>query len=185
MGISRFFRRRVDAEPVRGLYETIVKQARDPGFYRDWGVPDSLDGRFELISLHAFLVMNRLQQDGAPGAERSQQLYDLMFADMDQSLREMGAGDLGVGKRVKRMAEGFGGRIQAYDAGLEADPGVLEEALARNLYGTLDGPPAAAALAAVADYARREAAALKAQDSAHLMAGQVSFGAVPVPAEMR
>ena len=85
-----------------------MAQARQPGFYRDCGVPDSVDGRFELIALHTFLVLHRLKADATDTEALGQALFDVMFQDMDQSLRELGAGDLGVGPRVKRMAQGQG-----------------------------------------------------------------------------
>ena len=121
------------------LYSAAVDQARKPGFYQGLGVPDSLDGRFELICLHVFLVLNRVKGAGEEARGISRELYDIFFADMDHCLREMGAGDLGVGHKVQRMAEGFFGRLQAYDAACEAEGDEdLSEVLRRNLYGTLD-----------------------------------------------
>ncbi|WP_374466727.1 ubiquinol-cytochrome C chaperone family protein, partial [Ferrovibrio sp.] len=91
------------------LYRAIVAQSRQAGFYREHGVPDSLDGRFDMIVLHSFLVMRRLRRIGAAAEPLSQQLFDLMFADMDSNLREIGVGDLSVGKKVKAMAQAFYG----------------------------------------------------------------------------
>ena len=143
MVLRDLFKRSYDSGPTRQLYKIVVAQARNPGFYRDCAVPDTLDGRFEMIALHLFLVLHRLKGGDPATAAAAQDLHDLFFADMDQSLREMGAGDLGVGKRVKQMAKGFYGRIAAYEAGLEGDGDALEQALRRNLYGTTD-PPAPA-----------------------------------------
>src|SRR5512135_2803202 len=109
-----------EAEATR-LYDAIVSQARRPEFYEGGGVPDSIDGRFELIVLHAYLVLRRLRAAGGAGEPLAQALVDVLFADLDASLREMGAGDLGVGKRVKRMATAFYGRIGAYEASENKD----------------------------------------------------------------
>ncbi len=99
MVLGVLFKRDPQEARARALYEGVVAQARQPGFYRDCGVPDSVDGRFELIALHAFLVLHRLKADPTDTAALGQALFDVMFQDMDQSLRELGAGDLGVGPR--------------------------------------------------------------------------------------
>lgn len=169
--------------PAVALYRQIVTQARQPVFYRDHAVPDTLDGRFDMIVLHAFLVMRRLKQIAGPEAQKvSQDLFDLLFADMDSNLREIGVGDLGVGKRVKKMAQAFYGRVEAYEAGLGAiDPVVLEQALARNLYGTLQGEGRtpgevpAVALTALAAYLREADAVLMAQPDGAIVAGSLEF----------
>ncbi len=168
-------------DPVReaaGLaYRRVVEQARQPGFFIECGVPDTLDGRFELICLHAFLYLHRLKRERPQAAPLGQRFFDAMFADFDRSLREMGTGDLSVGREVKRMAEAFYGRVAAYERGLAADDAVLEPALARNLFGT--AAPTQARLAAMAGYVRREAARLNRQGAAELLAGRVSFGHPP------
>lgn len=115
MILSRLFRSGAPSRAI-GLYRAIVIQARQTVFYSVHGVPDSVDGRYEMIALHVFLVLQQLKASGEGGL--AQDLFDTMFADMDQSLREMGAGDLGVGRRVRAMAEGLYGRIAAYEAGL-------------------------------------------------------------------
>ncbi|MBI1985372.1 MAG: ubiquinol-cytochrome C chaperone family protein [Rhodospirillales bacterium] len=163
--------------PARGLYLSLVAQARQPGFYLQCGVPDTVDGRFDMILLHAFLVLRRLKRDHSRTADLAQALFDLMFADMDRNLREMGVGDLAVGRRVKAMAAAFYGRIAAYEAGLDAGDATLAEALKRNLYRKAN--PDAAAIDAVAAYLRREALALDGQPLAGLMAGAVTFGPPP------
>ena len=161
-------------------YRRVVEQARQPGFFVDGGVPDTIDGRFELICLHAFLYLHRLAREQPQSARLGQRFFDLMFADFDRSLREMGTGDLSVGREVKRMAQAFYGRIAAYEEGLAADDAILQPALARNLFGT--APQSAAQLAAMADYMRREAAQLGRQDAAALLAGDVIFGHPSAPA---
>jgi len=158
-------------------YRRIVEQARQPDFFIECGVPDTLDGRFELICLHAFLYLHRLKRERPQAALLGQRFFDEMFGDFDRSLREMGTGDLSVGREVKRMAEAFYGRVAAYETGLAADDAVLEPALARNLFGTAPATPAR--LATMAGYMRREAARLDRQDAAELLAGQLSFGHPP------
>jgi cytochrome b pre-mRNA-processing protein 3 len=170
--MRRLFGRSPEASTAAAAYAAVILQARSPAFFAQQGVPDTLDGRFEMIALHVFLVLHRLKAE--PAAQRfGQALYDAMFADMDRSLREMGTGDLSVGKQVKRMATALAGRIAAYQAGLagEAD---LSDAVRRNLYGTV-AAPAPGAPGAMADYLRRQAAALSAQPAARIAAGEVRF----------
>ncbi len=175
--LNRFFKDKSRDAAVRSVYERIVQQARKPEFYRDCGVPDTLDGRFDMIALHAFLVLHRLKQDCETASDFAQALFDLLFLDMDSSLRELGAGDLGVGRRVKTMAKGFYGRIAAYQAGLDEGHDAMVAALRRNLYGTVE--PRDPELRAMARYVADEAARLAAQDCGRLMAGELDFGAPP------
>jgi cytochrome b pre-mRNA-processing protein 3 len=161
-------------------YRRVVEHSRRPEFFTDAGVPDTVDGRFELICLHAFLYLHRLKREHPQAAPLGQRFFDAMFADFDRSLREMGTGDLSVGREVRRMAQAFYGRIAAYEEGLRADAAVLPAALARNLFGT--APASAAQLAALADYLRREAVRLGRQDPAELLAGKVMFGDPPAAA---
>lgn len=159
------------------LYATLIGQARRPEFYRDNEVPDSLDGRFDLVALHVFLVLQRLKAEGGQARELGQALFDVFVADMDQSLREMGVGDLGVGRRVKAMAQGLYGRMAAYEASLASESD-LAGALRRNLYGTVH--PGAGAVARMAAYVRREAESLADLPFAALAAGRLDFGPPPV-----
>ncbi len=181
MVLSKFFNRDPREARARALYEGVVAQARQPGFYRDCGVPDSVDGRFELIALHAFLVLHRLKADPTDTEALGQALFDLMFQDMDQSLRELGAGDLGVGPRVKRMAQGLYGRIAAYEAGLSGPAAVLEAALRRNLFGTVTPEPAQ--VGAMAAYLRGAAEALTQWEPAKIEAAGPEFGVPPGAAD--
>ena len=162
-------------------YRRIVEQAREPGFFLDDGVPDTIDGRFELICLHAFLYLHRLKREQPRSARYARRLVATMLADFDRSLREIGTGDLSVGREVKRMAEAFYGRFAAYEEGLAADDSVLRPALARNLFGTATPDPAQ--VTAMAEYVRRQAAELGRQSGTALLAGDVAFGDPPVPAE--
>jgi len=169
-------KRREDRDAAAVLYGHAVAQARLPIFYTCLGVPDSLDGRFDLVALHVFLLLQRLRQEGAGAETLAQGLFDVMFADMDQSLRELGVGDLGVGRRVKAMAQALYGRIAAYEEGLGGNDQVLAAALARNLFGTVTARRQD--LAAFCAYLRREAASLARQPLADLRRGRVAFGAL-------
>jgi len=160
--------------PAAELYAAIVAQARSPVFFRDLEVPDSIDGRFETLALHAFLVLERLKAGGDTSADLAQALFDTFFEDMDRSLREMGVTDLGVGRRVKAMAQGFYGRIRAYERGLAGTPEELAEALRRNLWGTVPGV-SAAHVTTLVGYLRRQREALAEQPWVTLSAGRVSF----------
>ncbi len=158
------------------LYDGIVAQARQPVFYLKADVPDTVDGRYEMVSLHAFLVMRRLKKEGEEGQELSQAVFDRMFVDMDHCLREIGVGDLSVGKRIKAMAQVFYGRIVAYETALEGSgEETLEQALARNHYGTLETSPSESVLKELADYIRRADAHLTGLSYEGLKKGQVSF----------
>src|SRR5258708_7132357 len=148
------FKRDPVGEAAALAYRRVVEQARQPGFFVDAGVPDTLDGRFELICLHAFLYLHRLKREQPRAAPVGQRFFDTMFADFDRSLREMGTGDLSVGREVKRMAEAFYGRVAAYERGLAGGDSALRPALARNLFGTMR--PNRALLEAMAGYVRRE-----------------------------
>jgi cytochrome b pre-mRNA-processing protein 3 len=164
-------------------YCRVVEQARQPGFFIAGGVPDTLDGRFELICLHAFLVLHRLKREQPQAAALGQCFFDTMFGDFDRSLREMGTGDLSVGREVKRMAEAFYGRVAAYERGLAGDDAMLRQALARNLFGTAPASPTC--LDAMSEYVRGAAARLSRQGAVELLAGRVAFGDPPPPAAPR
>jgi cytochrome b pre-mRNA-processing protein 3 len=176
MPFTRLFRRPSAAPlPAEALYLALVRQARRPVFYAELGVPDTLDGRFDAIVLHVALVLLRLKAEGQAGTALGQALFDVLFADMDRSLREMGVGDLGVGKRVKQMGKAVYGRLAAYDQGLAAGDAELEAALRRNLYGTV--APNADQVAAMARYARAAAVQLATQSLADFGAGKPAFPA--------
>lgn len=169
-----FSRRKLVRQAAERAYARVVEQARQPVFFTRFGVPDTLDGRFELICLHAFLYLYRLKSELPQTAAISQAFFDTMFADMDRGLREMGTGDLSVGRHVKRMAQGFYGRIRAYQDGLNDDGDTaLRDAVARNLFGTLG--KSAGAAPAMADYIRRAAGRLEHQSVAELLDGYIGF----------
>jgi cytochrome b pre-mRNA-processing protein 3 len=173
MTLARALRRWLPQKPERAVYEAIVAAARHPRLYAGHDVPDTLDGRFEMIALHTILVL-RTAAAAAPQSKQGfcQDLIDEFFRDMDRSLREMGTGDLSVGKKVRRMAEVFYGRLRAYGEALDADGEALAAALARNIWPGAAPPSGVASLAA---YLRRADAGLRAQLPQRMLAGEVSF----------
>jgi len=169
-------------EAARSLYMAAVRQARDPTLYTAGGVADTLDGRFELIVLHVVPLMRRLRRCGEAGTQLSQALFDVMFDDMDQSLREMGVGDLRIGKRVKQMARAFYGRAKAYDQAFDQAPGAerrraIAEALERNVFN--NEPPPDIRLQAMVHYVEKFLEALDDQSSEALLGGEVALPSVP------
>jgi cytochrome b pre-mRNA-processing protein 3 len=117
---------------IEAIYGMIVTQAREPWFYRNGGVPDTVNGRFDLLVLHLWLLLRRLRSvEGS--ATLSQGLFDRFCEDMDANLREMGVGDLSVPKRMQAFGEAFYGRSKAYDAALAAGSEALAQALCRNV----------------------------------------------------
>jgi cytochrome b pre-mRNA-processing protein 3 len=156
------------------LYAALTAQARRPDFYISCGVPDTIDGRFEMVALHAFLLFRRLKGHGEKAGAVAQSVYDVMFGDFDASVREMGAQDLGVGRRIKFMTEAMNGRFTAYETGLSQ--GELELALKRNLYGTIE--PVDECLKRMTDYVKRADAELGALPVDQLMRGVLHFPAL-------
>lgn len=153
---------------ARRLYAAIVAAARQERFYAEWGVPDTLDGRFDMVCLHMYLALSGLRGK----EELRQQLTDEFFADMDRSLREMGVGDLSVGKKVRKMAEAFYGRVAAYDAALGEGKSSLVAALARNFFPA-GGETARAAK--LADYTLAASSLLAETTTDSLTAGRIVF----------
>jgi cytochrome b pre-mRNA-processing protein 3 len=160
---------------IAALYGAIVAQARSVTFYADYGVPDTVEGRFDLIVLHLVLLLARL--DRRPDASRGlgQELFDAFCSDLDANLREMGVGDLSVPKKMLAFAEAFYGRQAAYLAALgAADPRDFEKALARNIFGKNVGKHDSGA-ASLAAYARAALSGLDAQDDGASLRGEVGF----------
>lgn len=173
MGLFGLFRRRPQERAGFLLYGAAVEAARDPALYAGIGAPDTTAGRFELICLHTGLVIRRLRAFRSPEADAlAQAVFDAMFADMDLTLREMGVGDLSVGKKVKNLWEGFHGRAEAYGAALDAgEVAALAEALARNVWAGAEPPQGAAV--ALAAHAAAFAERLEALDLPTLTTGRV------------
>ncbi|MGU9980403.1 ubiquinol-cytochrome C chaperone family protein [Phreatobacter sp. HK31-P] len=173
--ILGLFRRKKNDETIGTLYGAIVAQARNPLFYSDHGVPDTMQGRFEMVVLHAFLVLYRLKEESEERRELGQALFDLLFLDFDRGLRELGVADTKVPRKIRQMGEAFYGRVQAYDEGLASgEGGALRDALARNVLA--DPGRDASALAA---YVRQAAAAFAASPYESFLAGNLPFPTVP------
>lgn len=168
-----FFRRAPEQDSIYALYGAIVAHARQPGFYRDHGVPDSVMGRLEMILIHTFLFSRR-SRNGTDGLNRlGQAVFDRFCDDMDANLREMGIGDLAVPKHMRRIGEAFYGRASAYDAGLaESGDMALTEALTRNVF---DGNDEKASRLAV--YMRAADEELSRMSEADLIQGKIAFPA--------
>jgi len=175
MGLAGLFRRPPFERVGFLLYGAAVAAAREPRFYAEWGVPDTVPGRFEMVCLHNGLLIHRInREEGEAARDLAQACFDAMFADMDANLREMGISDLRVGNRVKMLWEGFHGRAQAYIAAIETgDTDALEAALHRNVW--VKDPPPEGALQALAAQARAVEAILVPQPFAALAAGEVAF----------
>lgn len=181
MILSRLFGRK-EPEAIQPLLEALVACGRQPSLYAQGGVPDTLDGRFDMIGLVAFLVFRRLRREGEIGRTLAQAIYDRMFQDFEFSLREMGVSDVVIGKRVQAMTQAFSGRVAAYEDGLTArDSAALMEALRRNLYGTVQ--PTEPQLAAMTSYVHQVAATLDRLASDILLGGQLAWPAFSVAEE--
>jgi cytochrome b pre-mRNA-processing protein 3 len=180
--------KRAKRQLVEDLYYQIVAQARQPIFYREFLVPDTINGRFDMIIVLTALIVRRLRTEIKSDDAKilADKLFEVLFADMDRSLREMGVGDIRVGKKVKAMAQAYYGRSQAYDDALDGkEP--LEAALARNLYGdpcaaeARDGAPPVHALA---DYIRNTVTSLETHPFEALMAGDPGISPPPDPRQL-
>lgn len=182
MAFLKFFGRRGSdwTGPALGLYRAAVAAARAPAFYARCAVPDTPDGRFDMIALHVFLVLRRLKREQGPArseaGELAQALTDAMFADTDRNLREMGVGDLSVGRHVKALAAAFRGRVASYDAALERADGDadLAPALKRNIFRGA-GDTTEEGINRIARYARDADAALAGQAWTSIAAGNIVF----------
>ena len=170
--LKSLFRKDADGPAVRAVYRTIVEQARKPFLYGAAGVPDTATGRFSMVALHSFLAMDRLGRE--PQARRfSQDLFDLMFTDMDRNLREMGVGDLSVGKKVKGLAQYFYAMAAACREGLKEGGDAMDAALRQYVYQDIEPP--ADALAGLTAYMRANEALLAEQDASAITGGEIAF----------
>jgi cytochrome b pre-mRNA-processing protein 3 len=177
--ILRLFRRTPRSHSIAGLYGMIVAQARAPEFYRAYGVPDTVNGRFEMIALHTVLLLHRMAE---PVQLRriGQEIFDHFCEDMDASMREMGVGDLTVPRKMRRVGAAFYTRQKEYLEALAAgDLDLLEAALARNVFDGMPGSRDGAER--LARYVRAAADALAAQDNEALARSDVRF---PDPAQV-
>jgi cytochrome b pre-mRNA-processing protein 3 len=177
MGIlQRFARRRSRHAAASRLYLGAVEQARTPDFYTRYGVPDPTEARFALVSLHVHLLCRRLSRESAEtGGALAQALFDTMFTDIDRNLREMGVGDLSVGKKIKKLAAGHYAAAQRIEWALEDGDAALAAAVAGSLGEgvTLSGEEEAR----IAAYVHAAIDGLAAQEAAALLDGRAAFPA--------
>lgn len=158
----QWFRRRAEATGrAEKFYGSVVAAARQPAFYRDLGVPDTPEGRFELVALHLFLLLEGMKAQGPGDTELSQRTIEAFVTDMDDCMREMGVGDMVVGKKVKRAAAAFYERATAYRQGLAGAGGELEDKLRTYIFmqggSAAGGPETQHASALLARYVRQAA----------------------------
>jgi cytochrome b pre-mRNA-processing protein 3 len=170
--IPHVFRRRTRSDTISTLYGMIVAQARLPCFYSEYAVPDTVNGRFDLLILHLNLVLERLFADSTL-RDLGQGLFDRFCEDMDDNLREMGVGDLTVPKEMRRIGDAFYGRAQAYRAAFAGQADELAKAISRNVYGQSLGTEAAPRR--LAAYIRQAHHDLTAQKTATLATGEIGF----------
>lgn len=172
----RLFRRSANRAVIDRLSGEIVAAARHPALFAAYGIEDSVDGRFEALTLHAAVVLRRLSRMPPPGPEIAQELADSLFRSLDAALREKGIGDLSVPKHMKSFASAFLGRANAYDLALNGDAKDLAAALLRNVYGGQGNPDR------LARYVRAAVAALDKSALGDLLEAKIAFpepGAIP------
>jgi cytochrome b pre-mRNA-processing protein 3 len=172
--LFRWLTRSPRGDTIQGLYGAIVAQARSRGFYADYGVADTVAGRFDMIVLHLVVFVRRLRREPAPIRALGQGVFDLFCRDMDHNFREMGIGDLAVPKHMRRVAEAFYGRAAAYDDAIDR-PGEepLATALARNIFPEAVVP--SAGVGRLARYVRATIEELDRQDGEGFAQAKVMF----------
>lgn len=169
--LGRLFSPPPEKLAARRLFRAVMAEARSPAFYIEGGVADTIDGRFDLVVVHLHLVLRRLKSEGVAGRAMAQRLFDAAFQDFDEALREMGVGDLSVGKKIRKMAQAFYGRLAAYESALDkGEAGALEAALVRNVYR--GAHPGDGKLGAVVAAVRRFEASVLAAPIDRLLAGE-------------
>jgi cytochrome b pre-mRNA-processing protein 3 len=169
------FSRKGNRQVIDRLHGEIMAGVLKPALYLSCGVPDTFEGRFEMLVLHGALTTRRIEALPAPAQDLAQDLTDAIFRYLDVTLREMGVGDVTVPKKMKKHAESYAGRALSYFTALDAkDEGALREALARNVYGdpALASSPEAQRLAA---YVHAVESALATYDLDHFLGGKIGY----------
>ena len=166
------FKKKPNRDAVYAVYGAIVSQSRQPIFYAEWGVPDTVTGRFDMISVHLALLFRRMRTEKKEGVEFSQAVFDLFFKDMDRSLREMGVGDLGVPKKIQKMGTLFFGLMTNLNEAMDReDRSGVESVLRRNLFEGAEG----AKVAELAGYLFTQYDRLAAQSGEAIEAGKLEM----------
>lgn len=175
MLLDRLLRPRPAQAVGRALYARVVDRSRGRALYADLGVPDTVEGRFEAYSLHLVLLLDRLRGHGELATEVSQSLFDTYVSSLDHALREMGVGDLSVGRKMRKLGEALYGRGKSYDAAFASlpDSGLLQALLVRTIYAETD----AAAAPGLVAYILATRDALAVQPLERLLAGEVEWAA--------
>jgi cytochrome b pre-mRNA-processing protein 3 len=176
MILDRLFRRKPAENIGRVLYDACVTQARTPQLYERFGAPDTVEGRFEIYTLHVVLLLDRLRRQGPRAADTAQGLFDSYLSSLDDALREMGVGDLSVGKKMRKLGEAFFGRVKNLEAAFDLLPATegLEQVLGRTVYDGID----TAAVGDLSGYIVTQRSGLAQQDLDSLLAGQVQWSPV-------
>lgn len=172
---DRYRAKKQAAEKASALYVKVVEQSRLPRFYIDHGVPDSVDGRFDMIIVHVMLLIRRLRGHGKDASDLSQEVLNLLFGDMDRNFREMGIGDMSIGKHVKKVAKAFYGRAEVIEEGLDKGAEDLASGLLETLYRSVENAEKNAA--DVAAYVIATDQHLAGQPLERILAGEVQFSA--------
>lgn len=177
MFLDRWLKPRPAVAAGRALYVAVTAKAREAALYTRLGAPDTLEGRFELYTLHTLLILERLKGEGAAPAEAGQALFDAYLRGLDDAFREMGVGDLSVPKKMKKLGEAFYGRVKSYGDAFAALPDrtPLEALIGRTMLEGSKAPEPALA----ADYVLATRDALAAQDAAALAGGRIEWAPVP------
>lgn len=171
--LKRLFKPRATQVAGQALYASAVAQARTPALYADYRAPDTVEGRFELYSLHVYLLLERMKGQGVQAADTAQVLFDTYLSGLDHALRELGVGDTVVGKRMRRLGEAFYGRVNSLEAAMGALPDrtLLDAMLARTTYADV----ADADVGRLGDYLLAQRETLAGQSLEALCAGQVQW----------
>ncbi|MEM9706614.1 MAG: ubiquinol-cytochrome C chaperone family protein [Pseudomonadota bacterium] len=170
--ILSLFKRNDEDIRARELYSALIDISRQPYFFEKLKAPDTVEGRFEILSIHVYLTLRRLKGAGKNADSFAQAVFDTFFKNMDDALRELGVGDMSIGRKIRGLAEAFYGRIGAYEKALdEGDRNQLSGAISRNVYERESHPMAPA----IADYMVASIAALDAQTVDTILAATIEF----------
>ncbi len=173
MFLSRLFSQKSGPKSVAArLFDQLNRQSRQIELFAEGRVPDTFEGRFEAVTLHAAILMRRLKVAGPSGARAAQKLFENIFSNFDYAFREAGVGDLIVGKKMRKLAEGFYGRIRAYESAFDVE-GNVSEVISRNLMVDASEED----LRAATRYTEAAVAALDAQSEESLFAGELHWPA--------